>query len=126
VLFDGTCNLCSRSVKFIIRHDPRGRFAFASLQSELGRAAVREHGRDPGDIDTVVLVQGGRLYDRSTAALRIAAGLRMPWPLLAVFLAVPRPLRDAVYCWIARNRYRWFGKSEECMVPTAELKGRFR
>ena len=125
VLFDGRCNLCNGSVKFIIRHDPRGRFRFASLQSDRGRKIVAESGRDPADIDTIVLVQGGRAYDRSSAALRIAQGLGFPLALLSVFLLIPPPLRDLVYRWIARNRYRWFGTTEACLMPTADVRTRF-
>jgi predicted DCC family thiol-disulfide oxidoreductase YuxK len=112
VLFDGVCNLCSRSVAFIIRHDPRGRFHFASLQSEPGRAIVQEHGRNPEDLDSILLLESERLYDRSSAALRIARRLSWPWPLASVLVLAPRPLRDLVYRWIARNRYRWFGKMD--------------
>jgi predicted DCC family thiol-disulfide oxidoreductase YuxK len=125
VLFDGVCNLCNRSVSFIIRHDARRRLRFASLQSEFGRRVVAEHGGEQGDLDSILLLQGGKLYDLSTAALRIAAGLTAPWPALALFLVVPRPLRDLVYRVIARNRYRWFGRREACSVPTPETQSRF-
>jgi predicted DCC family thiol-disulfide oxidoreductase YuxK len=125
VLFDGKCNLCNGSVKFIIKRDPAGQFRFASLQSEAGRKIVEEHGGNPDDLDTILLLEGDRLFDRSSAALRIAKRLRAPWPLLSVFLLVPAPLRDLVYRFIARNRYRWFGKSEACMIPTAAIRARF-
>ena len=125
VLFDGKCNLCNGSVKFIIRHDPGKRFRFVSLQSDRGREIVERHGRDPGDVDTILLLQNDRIYDRSSAALRVARGLTFPWPLLSAFLLVPAPLRDLVYRWIAANRYRWFGKTEACMMPTADIRSRF-
>jgi predicted DCC family thiol-disulfide oxidoreductase YuxK len=125
VLFDGKCNLCNGSVKFIIKRDPAAQFHFASLQSETGRKIVEEHGGNPDDLDTILLLEDGRLFDRSSAALRIAKCLRAPWPLLAVFLLVPAPLRDLVYRFIARNRYRWFGKTEACMIPTAAIRSRF-
>lgn len=125
ILFDGQCNLCNRLVQFVIQRDPRGRFHFASLQSELGSNLVTQHGRDPADMDTMLLIQSGRLFARSTAALRIVGGLRAPWPLLSVFLIVPAPLRDLVYRWIARNRYRWFGRRDACMMPTADIRARF-
>ena len=125
VLFDGHCNLCNGSVKFIIRHDPLKRFRFVSLQSDRGREIVEQHGRDSGDVDTILLLQNDRIYDRSSAALRVARGLTLPWPLLSAFLLVPKPLRDLVYRWIAANRYRWFGKTEACMMPTADIRSRF-
>ncbi len=127
VLFDGMCNFCSSSVNFIIDRDPRGRFQFAALQSEAGRALLASHGRtvDERALDTLIVVDGGRLFDRSTAALRIARQLRGAWRLFAVFFLVPRPLRDVVYSFIARRRYRWFGTRDACRVPTPELRARF-
>lgn len=127
VLFDGVCNFCNASVHFIIDRDPAQRFRFAALQSEAAAGLLRSRGVAPpqGDPDSIVLVEGERVYQRSTAALRIARRLRFPWPLLYAFVAVPRPLRDLVYRFIARNRYRWFGRSEECRVPTPELRSRF-
>lgn len=125
ILFDGHCNLCSGLVRFVIARDPRRRFRFAALQSDAGRKIMVAHGRDAGDRDSVLLLQYGRLYSRSAAALRIARGLKGAWPLLAAFLVLPAPLRDIVYRWIARNRYRWFGKQDACMMPTPELSARF-
>jgi predicted DCC family thiol-disulfide oxidoreductase YuxK len=126
VLFDGVCNLCNGAVQFIIDRDPSGRFTFASLQSDRGRAILREHGVPPteGDPDTVFLLEDGRLFERSTAALRIARHLAMPWRLLAVFVVMPSAPRDLVYRFIARNRYRWFGRTEQCRIPTPELRAR--
>lgn len=126
VLFDGVCHLCAGVVRFAIARDPAARFRFAPLQSPLGRALLARHGYDPDAIDAVVLVDGDGAHDRSTAALRIAAGLRAPWRWLAPpLLLVPRPLRDAVYGWVARHRYRWFGRSDDCLVPTPEIRSRF-
>ena len=127
VLFDGVCNLCNGTVQFIVDRDPAGRFRFASLQSEAGARVLREHGREPpaGDPDSIVLVEGGTLYEHSSAALRIARRLGFPWSLGVVGLAVPRLARDAVYRFIARNRYRWFGREESCRVPTPALRARF-
>jgi len=125
VLFDGVCNLCNGAVNFIIDRDPAGYFRFAPLQSE----TAQEHlppGTSPRDaLGTIVLIEDGHTYVRSTAALRIARRLTSPWPLLYVFVAVPRPLRDTVYRWIAANRYRWFGRRDRCRVPTPELDDRF-
>lgn len=125
VLFDGVCNLCDRSVQFIIRHDPTGRFRFASLQSDAGQTLLREYGIADSPPESIVLVEGDRLFTHSTAALRIARHLRFPWSLAAVFLLVPPPIRNSVYRMIARNRYRWFGKKEACLLPSPDIRARF-
>ena len=127
VLFDGVCNVCNDSVLFIIDRDPRGRFRFAPLQSHFAQELLGSLGEVVAGegVDSMVLVEGSRAYLRSDAALRIAKGLRSPWPVLGVLLAVPRPIRDLVYDLIARNRYRWFGREEVCRVPTPELRERF-
>ncbi len=125
ILFDGVCNLCNASVQFVLRRDPRARFRFAALQSTAGRAALARAGVLGTVPDSIVLVHRGTVRTRSAAALAIARGLRFPWPLLTVLWLVPYPLRDLVYDWIARNRYRWFGKRETCQVPTPALRARF-
>jgi predicted DCC family thiol-disulfide oxidoreductase YuxK len=126
VLFDGVCNFCNGTVRFIIERDPDARFAFAPLQSEVGRELLAKNGYEAAiDPDTVLLVENGAVYERSTAALRIARHLRGPTKLLHAFVIVPRFLRDAVYRLIARNRYRWFGKSEQCIVPSPSVRSRF-
>lgn len=123
VLFDGVCNLCNAAVTFIIDRDPEAVFRFAPLQSDVGQRLVRRCGLE--DEDTIVLVERGRCSVRSTAALRIARRLSGGWPLLGAFLAVPAPLRDAVYRFIARNRFAWFGKRDACRMPTPDLQRRF-
>jgi len=125
VLFDGVCNLCNASVGFIIDRDRRGYFSFAALQSEVGRRRLASYRRPGETLDTVVLLEGGRVYTRSRAALRIARRLDGLWPLLFALSVLPEPIADAAYGWIARNRYRWFGRSESCRVPTPELRARF-
>ena len=128
VLFDGVCNLCNAAVNFIIDRDPRGVFRFAALQSAFGERELARLGIPPpaGDPETILLVENGRVHARSTAALRISRRLSGLWPLLALLVVVPRPVRDAVYGWVARNRYRWFGRtSDVCRVPTPELRARF-
>jgi predicted DCC family thiol-disulfide oxidoreductase YuxK len=125
VLFDGVCNLCNGAVRFVVRHDRRGRFRFASLQSEAGQALLRRHGLDPADLFSVVLVDGGRVTTRSDAALDVARGLGGAWRAAGLLRAVPRPVRDRVYDWVARNRYRWFGRRDACMLPSPELRARF-
>ena len=123
--FDGVCNLCNGSVRFVIERDPHKHFQFAPLQSETATTLIGRTADPLAMPDSIVLVDDGRLYVRSTAALRIARRLRFPWPLLWLFMAVPRPLRDWVYDLIARHRYGWFGKRDSCMVPTKEIRDRF-
>lgn len=125
MLFDGVCNLCNGTVDFIIDRDPQARFRFAALQSDSARPLLARCGLPAQFLDNIVLVEDGACYLRSAAALRIARGLRFPWPLLYAFVLVPRPLRDAVYDWVARNRYRWFGKRASCRMPTPALRARF-
>ncbi|WP_425420769.1 thiol-disulfide oxidoreductase DCC family protein [Phaeodactylibacter xiamenensis] len=125
LLFDGVCNLCNGSVQFIIERDPDARFRFASLQSEEGQAVLSRFENRPSDLSSVVLIQDDQLYARSEAALRVARQLEGGWSLLYAFIVVPRPIRDAVYDWIARNRYRWFGKKDACMIPSPDLQSRF-
>lgn len=125
VIFDGVCNLCEFSVNFIFEHDTAGNFFFTPAQSPLGASLLRHFGINTSCLDTVVLVRGERAYTRSTAAIEIASILDMPWNLLAVFKAVPEPLRDMLYDLIAQNRYQLFGKKEECMLPSEELRRRF-
>lgn len=125
VLFDGLCNLCNGTVRFILANDPSGRFRFASLQSAAGERALRAYGRAPGNVNSIILIDGSGFHDRSTAALRIVRGLRRPWSGLAVFALVPAPLRDALYDTVARNRYRWFGRRRSCALPTPEESARF-
>lgn len=125
VLFDGVCNLCNGIVRFIIERDPDGRVQFAPLQSKAAAALLAQHPDHAVLPDSVVLVDDGELYVKSTAALRVARRLRFPWPLFWIFIVVPRPLRDLTYDFIARHRYGWFGKRDTCMVPTKEVMDRF-
>ena len=128
VLFDGVCNLCNGTVNFIIDRDPAGYFRFAPLQSDVAESYLDEAaGPDEAghDLGTIVLVEDGQTYVRSTAALRIARRLAGPWSLLALALVIPRALRDAVYDVIAANRYDWFGQRDQCRMPTPALRDRF-
>jgi predicted DCC family thiol-disulfide oxidoreductase YuxK len=125
VLFDGVCNFCNASVNFIIRRDPKGEFRFAPLQSEVGKKYLEKFHLSTTDLDTMVLVEGERVFTRSTAGLRIARRLTGLWPLFSAFLIVPKFLRDAVYRVIAKNRYRWWGKRDACMVPSPAVRARF-
>lgn len=127
ILFDGVCNLCSASVNFIINRDPHERFEFAPLQSPLGQKTLAEHGlSESSNLSTMVLIEDDRCFTRSSAAPRVARHLKFPWPMLYITILIPRFLRDAFYNWIARNRYRWFGKRDACRMPTPELASRFR
>jgi predicted DCC family thiol-disulfide oxidoreductase YuxK len=124
-LFDGVCNLCNGAVQFVIARDPSSRFHFGTLQSDAARRMLRERYTLPTVPDSIVLLDESGVFTRSDAALRVARGLRFPWPLAFGLIVVPRPLRDWVYDIVARNRYAWFGKREACMVPTPELRARF-
>ncbi|MEM6273382.1 MAG: DCC1-like thiol-disulfide oxidoreductase family protein [Bacteroidota bacterium] len=125
VIFDGVCELCNAAVDFIMKWEKRPELLFTANQNEPGRKILMEHGKDPDSVSTIYLYENGRLYDFSTAALRIARRLRFPLNLLYAGMIVPRFIRDAIYRWIARNRYRWFGKKESCRMPTPEEMARF-
>ena len=126
VLFDGHCNFCSGVVNFLIDRDPHGRLQFATLQSDTGRRLLAEHRLSmPDEPDTMVFIVGGKAFVRSDAALATTKYLSGLWPLARVAWVVPRFLRDAVYTFVARNRYRWFGRTETCRVPTPALRARF-
>jgi len=125
ILFDGICNLCNSAVTFIIKRDKKDVFRFASLQSDLGNELLRKFAIDPEKTDSLILISEGKAFIKSSAALQIARGLDGGYPLLVVFLLLPKFLRNGVYDFIARNRYDWFGKKENCMIPTPELKSKF-
>jgi predicted DCC family thiol-disulfide oxidoreductase YuxK len=125
VLFDGVCNLCNGSVTFIVKRDPGRWFRFAALQSAAGATLLRQFGLPADALDTLVLVEGNRAFTRSTASLRVARRLSGLWPLLYALIVVPRPIRDLLYGVVARNRYRWFGRRDACMMPTPDLRERF-
>ncbi|HMJ67258.1 MAG TPA: thiol-disulfide oxidoreductase DCC family protein [Cyclobacteriaceae bacterium] len=125
ILFDGVCNLCNSSVQFIIKHDPPGRFRFAALQSAFGQKQLSQHGFNKEQLLSVVLLLNGKAHDKSRAALEIARRLTGLWPLMYVFIVVPPFIRDFIYDWISSNRYKWFGRRDECMIPTPDLKSRF-
>lgn len=125
ILFDGVCNFCNGSVNFIIERDPSGYFKFAPLQSEIGESLLAEHSIDKAVTDSVVLIEDGKAYTHSTAALRVARRLDGAWKWFYAFVIVPRPLRDFFYKLFAKNRYKWFGKQDACMLPTPEIRARF-
>ncbi len=125
ILFDGVCNLCNGVVTWILARDRRAVFRFASLQSDAARALLAEHGASSDLPDSIVLIDADGTHTRSEAALRIAAELGPPWSLLRAARVLPRSLRDAVYDWIARHRYRWFGRRDQCMLPSSDAADRF-
>lgn len=125
VLFDGVCNLCNNAVNFIIDRDPQGRFIFASQQSSEGQSLLEKFALSTLTMDSLVLIRGYKVYTKSGAALEIARFLSGFWPGFYIFKLVPYPIRDFIYNLVARNRYRLFGKREQCRYPTAELKTRF-
>lgn len=125
VLFDGHCSFCDASVRFIIQRDPTAIFRFASLQSEIGQQLVQRM-HIPKQTDSLVLIEGTTAYTHSTAALRIAKQLHRLWPLLYICILIPRPIRDGLYRFIAKNRYRWFGRKEQaCELPSPAIQNRF-
>ncbi|MEO8765017.1 MAG: thiol-disulfide oxidoreductase DCC family protein [Ginsengibacter sp.] len=125
ILFDGVCNLCNTAVQFVIKRDNAGQFLFASLQSEEGKKIMSEHNMETNSRSSFFLVENGAIYNRSTAALKVARKLKGLWRFLYFFIIVPAFIRDGIYMFISRNRYRWFGKKDECMIPTTEIKARF-
>lgn len=125
LLFDGVCNLCNGSVQAVIRLDKAHQFRFASLQSDFGQGMLDHYGLSRDDIDSVILIDERGAHVKSEAALRVFGHLKGGYRLVALLRIIPRSIRDAIYDWVARNRYEWFGKQETCMIPTPELKDRF-
>lgn len=124
ILFDGVCNLCNGFVQFVIKHDARQIFKFASLQSDFGQNFLKNNGLNAQKFDSVILIQDDEFYTESTAGLKILSELK-GYRFTRFFLHFPTTIRDFVYQCIAKNRYRWFGKSDTCWMPTPELKKRF-
>lgn len=125
ILFDGVCNLCNSSVTFAIKRDKNDVFRFAALQSEIGMQLISKFKIDTSQTDSIILIEGNKYYEKSSAALHIAKHLSGGWPLLYGFIILPKFIRNAVYDFIAKNRYKWFGKKESCMIPTPELQAKF-
>lgn len=125
LLFDGECSVCNRAVHFVLARDRKAIFRFAALQSEVGIALATDRGVDPRRLDSMVLVVGERAYQKSSAALQVAARLGWPWKLAAVGWLVPRFVRDAAYDWFAARRHRFFPSPDACLRPTGALRERF-
>lgn len=125
IVFDGVCALCSRWVRFLLRFDRKGHYRFAAMQGEQGRRLLEAHGLDPDDPLSFLLVEAGTAYTDTDAIVRVISGLGGVWRLAGVARWIPKALRDRGYRWLARNRYRWFGRHETCFLPTLEQRGRF-
>ena len=125
IIFDGVCNLCNWAVRFIVRHDSQAMFKFAAAQSETGQMLLRKYQLKVENPESVFLITKNKALKESAAVLEIAAALDGFWKLLVVFRLIPEPVRDRLYNWVARNRYRWFGKRDVCMLPNEELESRF-
>jgi predicted DCC family thiol-disulfide oxidoreductase YuxK len=125
ILFDGVCNFCNSAVQLVLAIDRQQIFKFAAIQSELGQQLYRQHGLDPNDIQTLMLVDGNQALTKSAAVLAVLSRLEGGWQLLTAFQALPPPLRDWAYSEFARQRFRLFGRRDTCMVPTPEVRARF-
>ncbi len=125
ILFDGICNLCNKSVQFVIEHDKHNYFKFASLQSNFGQSFLKEKKIDQNNFDSIIYIEDNKYYTKSSAALKIAKHLDKNISWLNYFIVVPKPIRDFFYSLIANNRYKLFGKQESCWLPTKELKAKF-
>ena len=125
IFFDGVCNLCNSSVQFVIKRDRKSKFMFASLQSKKGQEILNRFGLPANDFNSFILLEGDKVYTKSTALLKVLKELRGGWKLLYAFIILPAFIRDPFYNLVAKNRYKWYGKREECMIPTPALKSRF-
>jgi len=126
ILFDGVCNLCNSSVQYVIKHDKKDIFRFVALQSELGEQILKHIGISRDNIDSIVLYEPGRAYYyKSSAALEIARNMGGIFTYGTVFKIIPTAIRNVVYDFIAKNRYKWYGKQDSCMIPTPELSAKF-
>ncbi|MGP4108852.1 thiol-disulfide oxidoreductase DCC family protein [Virgibacillus sp. L01] len=124
ILFDGDCNFCDQSVQFIIERDPKKNFKFASLQSDIGKELLNKYDA-PDDLNSFVLIENKNCYFKSSAVLLVCKNLKGVWKIPFVLLVIPKPIRDFIYGIIAKNRYKWFGKKESCMLPSTEERERF-
>jgi predicted DCC family thiol-disulfide oxidoreductase YuxK len=125
IIFDGVCNFCNNSVNFIIKRDHNNSFLFSPMQSQFAQDTISKFGVEGGDLDTFILIKNGECYVRTDAALEIAKDLSGHWYLFNIFILLPRPIRDFFYRVFAKNRYRLFGRSDTCMVPSQEVADKF-
>jgi predicted DCC family thiol-disulfide oxidoreductase YuxK len=125
ILFDGVCNLCNAWVRFVVRHDPAGIFRFAAQQSPIGQAMIEKHISGSQQLSSVILITGNTVCTESTAVLEICARFAPPWSWIALLRVIPRGLRDTCYRFVVRHRYQWFGRTDTCQVPPADIRSRF-
>lgn len=125
ILFDGVCNFCNGAVNFTIKRDKQKRIRFAALQSDAGSRLVQQYGLPADDLRSFLFIENGKVYNRSTAALKVCRYLSGLWPLCFGLMIVPPFIRNGIYDWIAKNRYKWFGERQKCMIPTPEVRARF-
>ena len=125
ILFDGVCNFCNSAVNFVIKRDKNSALKFTTLQSNIAHQMLAHQNIPTNDLSSFVFIENEKIYTRSTAALRVCKYLTGLWPLMYGFIIVPKFIRDGIYNWVAKNRYRWFGKTKECMIPTPEIKAKF-
>jgi len=125
ILFDGVCNFCNGTVNFVIKRDKKFLLKFAALQSEAGQQLLKQFNLPSNVFNSFIFIEDGNVYTQSTAALKVCKYLTALWPLLYGFIIVPKFIRNGIYKWIAKNRYKWFGKREQCMMPTPQLRDRF-
>ena len=125
ILFDGVCNFCNGAINFVLKQDKKGVFRFAPLQSEAGQRLLKQYNLSTAEFDSFVLIDNGKIYKKSSASLRVMNKLPWYWKEAQLLRLIPTPFRDAIYDFIAKNRYKWFGKKEQCMIPTPEMRNRF-
>jgi len=125
ILFDGVCNLCNAWVRFVVRRDPAGIFRFVAQQSPIGQAIIEEHLSGASQLSSVILIEDNSIYTESDAVLQILARLSPPWSWIALLRILPRRIRDACYRFVVRHRYQWFGRTEVCQIPSADIRSRF-
>lgn len=125
ILFDGVCNFCNSAINFVLKQDRKGVFHFAPLQSEAGQKLLQQYRLPTEEFESFVLIDDGKVYKKSTASLRVLNKLPWYWKEAQILRIIPTVFRDAIYDFIARNRYKWFGKKGQCMIPTPEMRSRF-
>jgi predicted DCC family thiol-disulfide oxidoreductase YuxK len=125
ILFDGVCNFCNSAVNFVIKRDKTSVLKFATLQSDVAQKLLLTHKLPANDLSSFIFMEYDKVYTRSTAALRVCRYLNGLWPAMYGFIIVPKFIRDGIYNWISKNRYHWFGKKQECMIPTPEIRAKF-
>ena len=125
ILFDGVCNFCNSAVNFTLKRNTKANIRFAPMQSEAGQKLLQQYNLPADDMQSFIFIEDGVVYKQSTAALKVCRHLKGIWPMCYGFMNVPKFIRDGIYSWIAKNRYKWFGMQEACMIPTPEVKARF-